>query len=142
MNKFNNILDEIIQCPACENHELNFTENQIKCSGCSNVYSVKNGIPVMLVENKSAIKESNLHKEFGSTFEYTDHYQKDAHEYDYFQKQHGAVRHNERRVREYISSKVPSEKGLILDVGCGSAWVANNFCKTGYKVVSFDISLK
>ncbi|MBN1820655.1 MAG: methyltransferase domain-containing protein [Prolixibacteraceae bacterium] len=137
-----NIPFEIIQCPACQSQELVFSEYNIICSGCSAIYHIESGVPVMLVENDSVKKESEIHKTFGTIFNYIDHYQKDALEYDYFQKQTGAVRHNERRVREYLTSMVPENKGLILDVGCGSAWVAEKFCKKNYRVVSFDISLK
>lgn len=110
MKPINNILKNIIQCPACNNSNLNFENNVLKCNDCSESFPIKNSIPVMLVKNKWASKESKLHKEFGSTFEYIDHYQKDAQEYDYFQKQHGAVCHNERRVREYILNKIPKRK--------------------------------
>ena len=74
-------------------------------------------------------------------FNYIEHYQKDAVEFDYFEEREGATKHDERRVREYIISKVPKDVKSILDVGCGSGWVAEHFAKKGVKVHSLDISV-
>lgn len=75
-------------------------------------------------------------------FNYIDHYKRDAEEFDYFEHRSGATAHDERRVREYIISEVDVKKGLVLDVGAGSAWVAEKFTRKGFEVVSMDISLK
>lgn len=74
-------------------------------------------------------------------FNYIDHYQKDAFEFDYFEERKGATAHDERRVREYIISKVKKNTKSILDVGCGRAWVAKHFTHKNINVCSFDISL-
>ncbi len=60
-------------------------------------------------------------------FNYIDHYKKDAVEFDYFEERKGATAHDERRVREYIISKIPKSVNSILDVGCGKGWVAKEF---------------
>ncbi len=75
-------------------------------------------------------------------FNYIDHYKRDAEEFDYFEDRSGATAHDERRVREYIISEVDVKKGRVLDVGAGSAWVAEKFTQKGFEVVSMDISLK
>ncbi len=90
----------------------------------------------------SAPVASEIHRKQGTTFDYIDHYLKDAVEYDYFAQRDDATEHLDRRVREYISSFINKEKGLILDAGCGKAWVSELFCPKGYNVVSMDISLK
>ncbi len=74
-------------------------------------------------------------------FNYIDHYKRDAEEFDYFEHRSGATAHDERRVREYIISEVDVKNGRVLDVGAGSAWVAEKFTKKGFEVVSMDISL-
>ncbi|GBD87631.1 ubiquinone biosynthesis O-methyltransferase [bacterium BMS3Abin03] len=74
-------------------------------------------------------------------FNYTEHYKKDASEFDYFEKRKGATAHDERRVREFIISKVGKNVNSILDVGCGRAWVADYFLQKGVKVHSLDISI-
>lgn len=132
----------LLMCPSCQNRELVFTNDNISCPGCSSVFKIENSVAIMFGKNKAEPQNSEFHKTFGSDFDYTGHYQKDAFEFDYFQKRSGATGHNERRVREYILSKLPAEKGLILDVGCGGGWVAANLCPKGYDVVSFDISPK
>jgi len=73
-------------------------------------------------------------------FNYLEHYQTDANEFDYFENRTGATEHDERRVHEYIMSNVPSKIKSILDVGCGSAWVAKNYLKKNINVYSLDIS--
>jgi SAM-dependent methyltransferase len=74
-------------------------------------------------------------------FNYIDHYKKDAVEFDYFEERTGATEHDERRVREYILSKVPKNVNSILDVGCGKGWVAKEFLPKGKRVFSLDISV-
>jgi len=71
---------------------------------------------------------------------YIDHYKKDALEFDYFEENKGATAHDERRVHEYIISKVPKELNTILDVGCGKGWVAKHFLPKGVRVNSLDVS--
>ena len=74
-------------------------------------------------------------------FNYIEHYKKDAVEFDYFEERKGATEHDERRVREYIISKIPKNVNSILDVGCGKGWVAKEFLSKGKTVVSLDISV-
>jgi ubiquinone/menaquinone biosynthesis C-methylase UbiE len=75
------------------------------------------------------------------SFNYKDHYKKDAVEFDYFEERKGATAHDERRVREYIISKMPKDINSILDVGCGNGWVAKEFLPKEKKVYSLDISV-
>jgi len=74
-------------------------------------------------------------------FDYVEHYQKDAIEFDYFEERKGATSHDERRVREYIISKVSKNVRSILDVGCGSGWVAKHFVLKNVQVISLDVSV-
>ena len=74
-------------------------------------------------------------------FNYIDHYQKDAAEFDYFEERKGATAHDERRVWEYVISKVSKNTKSILDVGCGSGWVAKHFTPKSVQVNSLDISV-
>jgi len=76
-----------------------------------------------------------------NNFDYIDHYKKDAEKFDYFEERFGATKDDERRLREYLITKVPINPISIIDIGCGSGWVAENFCKKGIKVYSTDISI-
>ena len=42
---------DIIVCPACKS-DLNYSEAQqaLTCTGCHRVYPIKDGIPILLVE--------------------------------------------------------------------------------------------
>ncbi|MBK7106388.1 MAG: class I SAM-dependent methyltransferase [Ignavibacteriae bacterium] len=75
-------------------------------------------------------------------FDYINHYKIDAKEFDYFEERTGATEHDERRVHEYILSKIPNNIQNVLDVGCGSAWVAENYFNKNVNVVSLDLSLE
>lgn len=76
-----------------------------------------------------------------SELNYIKHYQKDAVEFDYFEEKKGATAHDERRVREYVISKIPKNVKNILDVGCGNGWLAKAALPEGKEVVSLDVSL-
>jgi ubiquinone/menaquinone biosynthesis C-methylase UbiE len=76
-----------------------------------------------------------------SDFNYIEHYKKDATDFDYFEEHKGATAHDEKRVREFIISKVGKCVKSILDVGCGRAWVADHYLPKGVKVFSLDISV-
>ncbi len=73
-------------------------------------------------------------------FNYIEHYKLDAEAFDYGKEKTGASGHDERRVHEFISGNVPENVKSILDTGCGSAWVAQNFLGIGKCVYSLDIS--
>ena len=75
-------------------------------------------------------------------FDYIEHYKIDAEEFDYFEKRTGATKHDEDRVHQYILSKINKNALSVLDVGTGSAWVAEHFQNTSVKVVSLDLSKK
>jgi ubiquinone/menaquinone biosynthesis C-methylase UbiE len=73
-------------------------------------------------------------------FDYVSHYRTDADEFDYFEERTGATEHDERRVHEFILSKITKQNKVVLDVGCGNAWVAENLTKKGLTIISFDLS--
>jgi 2-polyprenyl-3-methyl-5-hydroxy-6-metoxy-1,4-benzoquinol methylase len=75
-----------------------------------------------------------------SEFDYQKHYQADADQFDYFEEHTGEHAHEERRVHEAIISFVPKSAQSILDAGCGSAWVAEEYVRQGKFVCSMDIS--
>lgn len=74
--------------------------------------------------------------------DYVDHYKKDAEEFDYFAERYGATKDDERRLREYILSRLPSSSKLVLDAGCGSGWASRALIPEGKRIVSIDISMK
>ncbi len=75
-----------------------------------------------------------------NTFDYVSHYKKDSEEFDYFEERLEPARDEEKRVRQVILSQIPKNSDLILDVGCGSGWIARHFIPQNKKVISLDIS--
>jgi hypothetical protein len=62
-----------------------------------------------------------------SDFNYIDHYKKDAEEFDYFEERKGATAHDERRVREFIISKIPKLLIQFLMLVVETAGLQRNF---------------
>lgn len=77
-----------------------------------------------------------------NNFDYIKHYKIDADEFDYFEERLGATKDDERRLRQYIISLVDNHCNFILDIGCGSGWVAHYFSNKNIKVISNDLSKK
>jgi SAM-dependent methyltransferase len=119
-------------CPHCHS-DLSVDSawaDLLVCSGCQRSYSIDAGVPDMVIKSDSKPSE----------FDYIQHYETDAEAFDYFEERTGATEHSERRLREVILSFVPAIAKTILDVGCGSAWVAKAFLPRGYTVCSLDAS--
>lgn len=114
--------------------------NTLSDSTHNKVFQVKNNIPIFTDELVTTEK-TDVHHSFNSNFNYLEHYQNDAVVFDYFKEDtHPATVHELKRFRQSVISKVPKEAQLLLDVGSGSAWLADNFTKKGKHVVSLDIS--
>ncbi|HEY6170759.1 MAG TPA: class I SAM-dependent methyltransferase [Candidatus Kapabacteria bacterium] len=118
-------------CPECGD-VLHKDGAWYRCSSAKHDYPIQNGV-VNLIPKKPILDEPG--------FDYLAHYRIDADEFDYFEERSGATEHSERRLREYITSLVPSNVSTILDVGCGSAWVAKTFLPKGKTVYSLDASI-
>lgn len=102
-----------------------------------NSYPVQQGLPNFLTG--SAVHAATHHPQ--STFDYRDHYEKDAALVDYFQEDEALVTRNERkRNRQAIINAISDNDKTILDIGCGGAWVAEHFLSRGRNVISMDIS--
>ncbi len=136
-------LPEILKCIHCGHEGLNSGGKQLACPECNREYPVSENVPVLLPEKENAeMEKSGIHQKLGTTFNYIDHYQKDAFESDYFAERDAGTEHSDKRVWQYIASEINGNEGRILDVGCGKAWVAGLFCPKGFEVVSMDISLR
>lgn len=75
--------------------------------------------------------------------DYAVHYQQDAELFDYGDEWAGdpLAQTDNRRLREQILAELPSGRDLLLlDVGCGSGWLAAATMPMGHRLVSMDIS--
>ena len=103
-------------------------------------YHVTDDVPVILIKD-SGPALSALHEKYQSSFNYKEHYDNDAEFFDYFEPdEFYATKEERRRSRQALMSKIPGGAGLVLDVGCGGAWVAEHLTPKGIKVISMDIS--
>ena len=76
------------------------------------------------------------------TFDYTRHYTKDAEIFDYFEEDNDPIQSKHlKMLRKTLTKKVPRQSLLLLDVGCGCAFVAKEFANSDKCVVSLDIAL-
>lgn len=73
-------------------------------------------------------------------FNYIEHYNADAEYFNYFEERSKVNEHDERRVHEFIISKIPADVKNILDVGCGNAWAAEHFIHIKKRITSLDVS--
>ena len=107
-------------------------------------YPIENGV-LNLLPKKLAVanSKSDVHQNTGNTFDYIDHYKKDADYFDYFEEyKDGATWHENRRLHEAILSEIPKSISNILDVGCGNGWIAKAMQHRDVEVYSFDIAMK
>lgn len=111
-----------------------------KCAG--KTYQMEGRIPILIGGDEGAYQaKADLHKNYQSEFRYRDHYQKDAEFFDYFEAfESPAARHENRRLHEAILQRLPADCRLVLDAGCGSAWLAKLVLPKGIGVISTDIS--
>lgn len=118
-------------------------ENDFLKTANGNKYFIENNIAIM-IDTSRQIKhyETELHKNYDSSFDYINHYEKDAAQFNYFNEDEPNTTKNERRrSRQAIINAVPKNTMSILDVGCGSGWLAEHFLQYGKQIVSSDISI-
>jgi len=106
-------------------------------------YSIEENTPILLPAKPQNFKKDNIHQDFNTEFDYTEHYKKDAETFEYVLGHDVATTdHDFRRIRESITQRIPKSNQLILDVGCGGGWAANYYKDKGNKLVSMDIAKK
>ena len=53
----NNKLKEILACPKCKGQVVFEDDNRIICYACGLIYPIRDGIPVMLIEEATDLNE-------------------------------------------------------------------------------------
>jgi SAM-dependent methyltransferase len=108
--------------------------NALSTEDGATTYVLDQNVVQLLPVNKEIQQEK-------PSFDYYDHYQKDAETFDYFAAwEDPAAVHENERLHEMILAQAPKQIKRVLDVGCGAAWVAAHFSKYGAEVYSMDIS--
>lgn len=139
------LLDTLVS-PAGNPLHYYAEKKQLQDQATGAIFEIVEQVPVLLPANASEqCMEVTLSNGVRAKFYYVNHYQQDAAIFDYYESMpDGASTHENRRLREMILSEIPAGITKILDVGCGSAWVAAHFANNGNKaaVYSMDISLE
>ena len=137
-------LKDILVHPVSKN-KFTFDEAAKQVNSDNSIFAIVENVPIILLQNEAAKVESksNLHNDMKTTFNYVEHYNTDAKYFNYFEEDEYPTTKNERnRSRQSIKNAVPTNTKLLLDVGCGGAWVAEYFTSKNVKVVSLDVSTK
>lgn len=109
---------------------LKYNEQEHTLLSSGNSFKVEDGIPSFVSEKPSK-----------AGFDYTSHYAIDAEQFDYFRERTDLLTATHLRLlRDTVMKQVPAGSRLLLDVGCGCAFVAERFCPKGINVVSMDIA--
>jgi ubiquinone/menaquinone biosynthesis C-methylase UbiE len=124
-------LQDRLRCTKCQSSQLELRDGSLTCIDCQATFPVEYGIPKFLDVTSTK----------GAEFDYLEHYVKDAEMFDYFEDRYGATEHAERRLREYILREIPTGVTSLLDVGCGSAWVAKAMQKREIFLCSHDATI-
>jgi SAM-dependent methyltransferase len=126
-----NLPYDILCCPACRSDlTAGGSADSCVCSKCNRSYTFDGDVPVFVTDQKN----------HNPDFDYLAHYRADNEEFDYFSEKGAASMHEERRLREVITRRVPDTARTIVDVGCGNAWVAGAFLPRQRRVFSVDIT--
>jgi len=126
------------------------TGEPLSFDAASNTFvSIKSGkrfpliesIPKIIAGENQDIAKSGIHEEYGTVFNYCDHYQKDAKFFTYSDDNSPDITQAENvRLHESINRVITSNMSVVLDVGCGSGWFSKKLIPRGMKVISMDIS--
>lgn len=107
-------------------------DGKLKTLTSHQLYQVTNNIPILLLNHSTTPSE----------FDYQAHYKKDAEVFDYSKEfQNPLDRAEVNRLRQAILSMVPTHAKWVLDVGCGSGWLAKSLIPQNRNVVSMDIGI-
>jgi len=111
--------------------------NRLISENSNNQYEINNSIPILL--NNDSLN-SKLHDIYNSSFNYQEHYQKDADYFDYTEPLDGLNLIENRLLHNAIIDRILPNNGFILDVGCGNGWLSEKLAATKLKIISMDIS--
>jgi SAM-dependent methyltransferase/uncharacterized protein YbaR (Trm112 family) len=139
--KINFLYDFLVDPATGEDLLLNEITGTLESKYSGRKYQIVNSIPRILLNENQKLVSSVFHNDYGSDFKYMEHYQKDAHIFDYTEQNLSLATKDElARLRESILTEITSDHLIVLDVGCGNGWVSKKLIPLGKKVISMDIS--
>ena len=122
---------------------LDDTGNAVTAPDSKTTYPVVDDVPQIIAANTVMTGSTDVHRNYGTGFNYREHYQADAELFDYSENDESAAsKHEIRRLHESVGKEIKKREALVLDVGCGNGWQAAALVPKGHRVVSMDISTR
>lgn len=118
---------DYICCPSCKN-DFFLKKKKLVCRKCQEEFPVKNGIPILINLKK-------LPKHLQQQITYFEEEDKARPEYhlEEWQKNY---------LKRFFSNCKIDDKSLVVDIACGSGYMAIEIARKGICVVACDITLK
>lgn len=131
-----------LRSPAGNPLSYDALANQLIDNQTNEYYEFAENVPILLPKDAmERCMEVTMSNGMRAKLFYLNHYEQDAAVFDYFEAfAHPAAQHENERLHQMILSKIPASTQSILDVGCGSAWVARHFADQDTAVYSMDVS--
>lgn len=130
-----------ILCNPLNGNSLVSKKDKFLDEKTNQTFDYSKGVAILLNTSEPLTKNSEIHNKLNTSFNYQEHYEKDAVLFNYFDKKlDKATKHENRRLHESIWRKIAKNPSYILDVGCGEAWVAKMALPSGINIISMDIS--
>lgn len=138
----NDFISVLINPTTNETLQYSSENDNLFSEQSAETFAVKGNMAIVLPNTQLIIDTtSKVLQQYQLPFQYQEHYQKDAEFFDYTNLiGSAATTHELQRLEEAILSRVDAESKLLLDVGCGKAWVAKRCLPLGKTVISMDIS--
>ena len=96
-------------------------------------FPICRGVPIFL--------EQPDEEETKQDFHYISHYTIDAEVFDYYRRKYDRLEKvSVKLLQKGILKRIPKNTCMLLDVGCGCAYIAKHFMNKGVKVVSLDVA--
>lgn len=114
-------------CPKCKN-DLFWQEQRLVCQRCKKEFPIKNGIPILINLEKAP-------KYLGQQIAYFEQEDKTRPTYhlEEWQKSY---------LKKFFANCKIDGKSLVIDIACGSGYMAVEIAKRGVCVIACDITLK
>lgn len=121
----NHPLYQYLCCPRCKKKLIKHTRGLL-CRNCKEVYTVKNGIPILV--NLNTLPDH-------LTRQITYFEKEDANRTNYVSEPW-----QKRYVDNFVAIGAPKTKALIIDNATGSGYMAIELAKKGYSIIACDLT--
>jgi 2-polyprenyl-3-methyl-5-hydroxy-6-metoxy-1,4-benzoquinol methylase len=117
--------------------KFNGNHNEFEAYEHKETFPLEEGVAIFLLKKqKDNFLDTNT-----DALNYRAHYQIDANVYEYeLENAHPVEQTEIDFLRKNILANIPDNANIILDIGCGGAWLAKHLLPKGKAIISTDIS--